>query len=170
LRLAPSQTGKLLAAVRIAVAVFFLFFGEYKIVDSSFAHGAMALWLQGFIEHDAFHFYGTVLQRLALPHAVTFGYFIGTLEMLLGISMLLGIYVRPASIVGIIYMVNLVMATWFAPGPGAPAWRYFGNELDHVPLLLLFIVFYVTSAGDTWGLDGYLKRKKMPPRRLMRAA
>jgi len=170
-RLAPqNQAGKLLAGVRIAVAVFFLFFGEYKIMDPAFAHGTMAQWLQGFIDHDAIHLYGALLQRLALPNAVAFGYFVGVLEMLLGISLLVGIYVRPAAIIGVIYMANLVLATWYAPGHDAPAWRYFGNELDHVPLLLLFIVFYATNAGNTWGVDGVLKRRKAPPRRIMRAA
>ena len=171
MRLSPHiQAGKLLAVVRVAVAVFFLFFGEYKIMDPSFAHGTMAQWLQGFIDHDAVQFYGVLLQRVALPNAVLLGYLVGALEMLLGISLLLGIFVRPAAVVGMLYMVNLVLATWFAPGHGAPAWRYFGNELDHVPMLLLFVVFYATKAGETWGLDGVLKRRKTPPRRLMRAA
>jgi len=171
LRLAPqTQAGKLLAVVRVAVAVLFLFFGEYKIVDPAFAHGTMAQWLQGFIDHDAVRFYAALLQTFALPHAVVFGYLVGMLEILLGLSLLLGIYVRAAAIVGVVYMGNLVLATWFAPGHDAPAWRYFGNELDHVPLLLLFIVFYATNAGNTWGLDGVLRRRKTPPRRLMRAA
>ena len=171
MRLAPQiHAGKLLAVARMAVAVFFLFFGEYKLVDPEFAHGTMTQWLQGFIDHDALRFYATLLQTIALPHAVAFGYFVGALEILLGLSLLLGIYVRPAAIVGIAYMANLVLATWFAPGHDMPAWRYFGNELDHVPLLLLFLVFYATNAGNTWGLDGVLKRRKMPPRRMMRAA
>jgi hypothetical protein len=33
-------------------------------------------------------------------------------------------------------------------------WRYFGAELDMVPLLLLFIIFFATDAGTVWGLDG----------------
>ncbi|MBV9610361.1 MAG: DoxX family protein [Acidobacteria bacterium] len=167
---AQNQAGKALAAVRIAVAIFFLFFGEYKIVDPMFANGAMAQWLQGFIDHDAVHLYGVLLQRVALPHAVLLGYAVGAFEMTLGVALLLGIFVRPAAIVGMAYMGNLVLATWFTPGHGAPAWRYFGNELDHIPLLLLFVVFYATNAGDIWGLDGYLKRRNNPPRRFMRAA
>jgi hypothetical protein len=48
----------------------------------------------------------------------------------------------------------MLLATWWAPGHGVPVWRYFGNELDHLPLLLLLIVFYAADAGRTWGLDG----------------
>jgi hypothetical protein len=35
-----------------------------------------------------------------------------------------------------------------------PFWRYFGAELDHLPLLLLFIIFFAADAGRVWGLDG----------------
>ena len=35
-----------------------------------------------------------------------------------------------------------------------PVWRYFGAELDHLPLLFLFIIFFVADAGQEWGLDG----------------
>jgi hypothetical protein len=41
-----------------------------------------------------------------------------------------------------------------------PVWRYFGNELDHLPLLLLLIVFYAADAGRTWGLDGMVRANR----------
>jgi len=72
----------------------------------------------------------------------------------LGLSLFLGLWVRPASVVGALYMVNLTLATWWGPGHAAPFWRYFGAELDHLPLLLLFVIFYATDAGKVWGLDG----------------
>ena len=57
-------------------------------------------------------------------------------------------------VVGILFLVNMVLATWWAPGHGVPFWRYFGNELDHLPLLLLLIIFFAADAGKVWGLDG----------------
>jgi hypothetical protein len=47
----------------------------------------------------------------------------------------------------------MLLATWWGPGHGVAIWRYFGNELEHIPLLLLLIVFYVADAGRVWGLD-----------------
>ena len=29
-----------------------------------------------------------------------------------------------------------------------------GAELEHLPLLLLFIIFFAADAGRVWGLDG----------------
>jgi uncharacterized membrane protein YphA (DoxX/SURF4 family) len=68
-----------------------------------------------------------------------------------------GFWVRPASVVGALFMVNLTLATWLGPGHSAPFWRYFGAELDHLPLLLLFIIFFAADAGQAWGLDGRRK-------------
>ena len=50
-------------------------------------------------------------------------------------------------------MFNLLLSTWVLPH-GVPLWRYFGNELDNISLLLLFVLFFAHRAGETLGLDG----------------
>jgi thiosulfate dehydrogenase [quinone] large subunit len=155
---APNQGSRAIAVARIATAVFFPFFGEYKVFGSAFAHGGFQEYLRGYLNGSAVSFYRPVLANLVLPHAVFFGYMVGVVELFIGISLLLGIYVRASSIAGMLHMISLAMATWWEPGHGVPTWRYFGAELDHLPLLLLFIVFYATGAGDTWGLDGWRRR------------
>jgi uncharacterized membrane protein YphA (DoxX/SURF4 family) len=144
---------KTIAAIRIGTSIFFLFFGEYKVFGSGFAHGGFQKYLQGYIDGEAVGFYKPLLVHLIWPHAVFFGYFVGVWELFIGISLLVGIWVRPASIAGIILMLNLTLATWFGPGHDAPTWHYFGNELDHLPLLFLFVIFLVGNAGEVWGLD-----------------
>lgn len=143
-----------IAAVRVATSVFFLFFGEYKVAGPDFAHGGFQKYLQGYIDSSAVSFYRPFLAHIVLPHAVFFGYVVGALELFIGLSLLLGLWVKPASVLGALYMVNLTLATWWDPGHGVPFWRYFGNELDHLPLLLLFVIFFFADAGRVWGLDG----------------
>jgi uncharacterized membrane protein YphA (DoxX/SURF4 family) len=75
-------------------------------------------------------------------------------ESLIGICLLLGLWVRPAAVVGFLFLLNLILAAWWEPGHGAPLWRYFGARLDTLPLMLLLIIFYVADAGRVWGLDG----------------
>jgi len=145
------------ASVRIAASVFFLLFGEYKVAGPGFAHGGFQSYLQDYIANSAVSFYRPVLSSIILPHAVFFGYVVGIVELFVGFSLLIGLWVRPASVVGILFLVNMVLATWWAPGRGVPLWRYFGAELDHLPLLLLLIVFYAADAGRVWGLDGLLR-------------
>ena len=149
-----SALPKTIAAARIATSVFFLFFGEYKVFGLEFAHGGFQQYLHGYLETEAVSFYKPFLAHIVLPHAVFFGYFVGVLELFIGISLLLGILVRPASILGVLFMLNLTQATWWAPGFGVPFWHYFGAELDHLPLLFLFVIFFVADAGKVWGLDG----------------
>ena len=149
-----SASSKAVAGARVATGVLFLFFGEYKLAGPGFAHGGFQGYLQTYIDGTAVSFYRSVLAQLVLPHAVFLGYTVGVLETFIGLSLLLGLWVRPASALGALFMLNLALATWWEPGHGAPLWRYFGAELNTLPLLLLFIIFFATDAGTVWGLDG----------------
>lgn len=139
--------------MRIATSVFFLLFGEYKLMGPRFAHGGFQGYLQDYIAKSAVGFYRPVLSGVILPHAVFFGYFVGVVEMFVGICLLLGFWVRPASVAGILFLLNLTLAAWWEPGHGVPLWRYFGARLDTLPLLLLLIIFYAADARHVWGLD-----------------
>ena len=149
-----SALAKTIAVVRVATSGFFLLFGEYKIAGPGFAHGGFQTYLQNYIANSAVGFYRPFLSGIVLPHAVFFGYVVGALEFFIGICLLIGLWVRFASVLGLLFLVNMTLATWWAPGHGVPVWRYFGNELEHLPLLLLMIIFFVADAGRTWGFDG----------------
>jgi uncharacterized membrane protein YphA (DoxX/SURF4 family) len=149
-----SSLSKTIAGVRIATSVFFLLFGEYKVAGPGFAHGGFQSYLQDYIANGAVSFYRPLLSELVLPHAVFFGYAVGAVELMIGISFLLGLWVRPASVVAVLFLVNMLLATWWEAGHGVPLWRYFGAELDHLPLLLLCIIFFAADAGRVWGIDG----------------
>src|SRR5260370_42593154 len=149
-----SASSQAIAGARIATAVFFLLFGEYKLAGPGFAHGRFQGYLKGYLDQTAVSFYRPVLAHLVLPPAVWLGYVVGLLEVFIGLSLLLGLWVRPASVLGALFMLNLTLSTWWEPGHGAPLWRYFGAEVDAVPLLLLFIIFFATDAGPVWGSYG----------------
>ena len=148
-----------IAAVRIATSVFFLLFGESKVAGPGFAHGGFQTYLRDYIASTAVSFYRPVLVHIVLPHAVFFGYGVGIVELFIGISLMLGLFVRPACIVGALFLLNLTLASWWDAGHGVPVWRYFGARLDTVPLLLLLVVFFAADAGKIWGLDGKLRRR-----------
>ena len=144
---------KALVIARICTGIFFILFGEYKVFGSAFAHSGFARYLEGYIQETAVSFYRPVLSHVVLPHVVFFGYLVGAVELFIGISLIFGIFIRVASVLGMLHMLSLTLATWWSPGHAAPLWRYFGAELDHLPLLLLFLIFY--AAGPTgWWLRG----------------
>ena len=149
----PPALPRTIAGVRIATSVFFLLFGEYKLAGPGFAHGKFQEYLHDYITTTAVGFYRPVLSAVVLPHAVFFGYMVGVVELLIGICLLLGLWVRPAAVVGFLFLLNLTLAAWWEPGHGAPLWRYFGARLDTMPLMLLLIIFYAADAGRMWGLD-----------------
>jgi uncharacterized membrane protein YphA (DoxX/SURF4 family) len=158
----PDQSlslSKTIAAVRIATGLLFLLFGEYKVAGPAFAHGGFQQYLQGYIQEDAVSFYRPFLTHVILPHAVFFGYVVGVLELWIASSLILGWLVRATSVLGGLFMLNLALATWWAPGHGVAIWRYFGAELDTIPLLFLFMIFFVADAGRTCGLDGRLRNR-----------
>lgn len=149
---------KTIAAVRIATSVFFLFFGEYKVASPAFAHGGFQTYLHDYIASTAVSFYRPILSGIVQPHAVFFGYLVGVIELFVGVCLLLGLWVRPACVIGVLFLLNLTLAAWWDPGHGVPLWRYFGARLDTIPLSLLLITFYASDAGRVWGIDALLQR------------
>jgi uncharacterized membrane protein YphA (DoxX/SURF4 family) len=93
----PSALSRTIAGVRIATSIFFLLFGEYKVMGPDFAHVGFKTYLQDYIANSAVSFYRPVLSGLVLPHAVFFGYVVGVVELLVGISLLIGLWVRPSA-------------------------------------------------------------------------
>jgi uncharacterized membrane protein YphA (DoxX/SURF4 family) len=140
-----------MALARIAVGIMFLFFAQYKLVHPNFAHGGYQSYVSEYVAKSAVSFWKPLL-RLTLSHPVISGYAVAVTELLIGISMVLGFLVRPFSVLGALFMLNLVFCTWWLP-PGTPLWRYAGNQLENIPLLLLFLLFAVHNAGATLGLD-----------------
>jgi uncharacterized membrane protein YphA (DoxX/SURF4 family) len=140
-----------MAVARIVVGIMFLFFAQYKLMGRDFAHGGYEHYVTGYQEVTAVSFYKPFL-RATLRHPVASGYAVGVAELLIGLSMVLGFWVRPFAIAGALFMLNLLLCTWVLPHGSAP-WKYFGNELDNIGLLLLFVLFFAHNAGQTCGLD-----------------
>lgn len=142
----------MMALARVAVGIMFLFFAEYKLVSTQFAREGYSKWVTGFVQETSVSFYKPFL-HWTLQHPWFSGYAVGIVELLVGLSMVLGLWVRPFSLIGAAFMLNLTLATWNLPAGTAP-WKYLGNELDHIPLLLMFLVFFAHDAGKSLGLDG----------------
>lgn len=153
---------KVMALTRIAAGVFFLFFGEYKVIPGAagFSNGVVQRYLQDFVQQGyALGPYRSFLSAVVLPRANLFTLIVGIAELFIGITLVLGLWVRAGAVVGILHMINLTLATWHE-GSGA-TWHWFGVQLDHVPMLLLFVLFFAGAAGQTWGVDGlWMRRRK----------
>jgi thiosulfate dehydrogenase (quinone) large subunit len=140
-----------MAVARIIVGIMFLFFAQYKLMGRDFAHGGYEHYVTGYEEVTAVGFYKPFL-RATLHHPTASAYAVAVTELLIGLSMLLGFWVRPFAIVGALFMLNLLLCTWVLP-PKSAAWMYLGHEIDNIAMLLLFVLFFAHNAGQTAGLD-----------------
>jgi len=78
-------------------------------------------------------------------------------ELAIGLGLVLGILVRPASICGLVYMLTLLFSSNY-PGANAAFWQYFGASLDHLVLALCFAAFVVGNP-DQLSIHLYLRKK-----------
>lgn len=130
-----------LAGLRIAVGCLFLIFAQYKVFGTQFTlHGGFQFWVNRFVQDGAYPFMVPVLRQIVLPHATALAFLVAYGELAIGVALVSGIWVRPASVFGFIYMLSLLFSSNY-PGAHAPFWQYFGASLDHSVLALCFLTF-----------------------------
>jgi len=154
--MAMSST-KALTGLRIAVGALFLIFGEYKVVGTQFTlGGGFQYWINRFVQDGAYPFMVPVLKNFVLPHATPIAFLVAYGELAIGIALVLGILVRPASICGVIYMFTLLFSANY-PGPHAAFWQYFGASSEHFVLALCFASFASTNPHEILSIRTYLR-------------
>jgi len=148
-----SQNARALAVLRIGVALFFLIFAQYKILSTQFTlHGGFQFWINKFLtEGGAYPFMAPILRNLVLPHSIPIAFLVAYGELAIGLALLLGVFIRPASIAGLIFMLTLLFSSDY-PGPSAPLWQYFGASLSHSVFALCFLTFLIARSDTVWSL------------------
>src|SRR5499425_3551196 len=95
-----------LAMLRIGVGALFLIFGEYKVFGTQFTlHGGFQYWINRFLEGGAYPFMAPVLRNFVLPHATPIAFLVAYGELGIGIALVAGVLVRPASACGLVFML-----------------------------------------------------------------
>ena len=148
-----SQNARALAVLRIGVGLFFLIFAQYKILSTQFTlHGGFQVWINKFLtEGGAYPFMAPILRNFVLPHATPIAFLVAYGELAIGLALLLGVFVRPTSVAGLIFMLTLLFSSDY-PGPSAPLWQYFGASLSHSVFGLCFVTFMLADTESVWSL------------------
>ena len=148
-----------LAVARIGVGLFFLIFGEYKVFGTQFTlHGGFQYWIHKFLdEGGAYPFMAPILRGFVLPHATAIAFLVAYGELAIGLALVLGIVVRPASLCGAIFMLTMLFSSDY-PGAGAAFWQYFGASLSHSVFALCFGAFLIGRADAVWSVTGLRQR------------
>ena len=141
-----------LAVLRIGVGVFFLIFGEYKVFGTQFTlGGGFQFWINKFLEGGVYPFMEPVLRNFVLPHATLIAFAVAYGEFCIGLGLVLGIVVRPASVGGLALMLAMLFSSDY-PGPHAPFWQYFGASLSHSIFVLCFVAFLIGRSDEVWSV------------------
>jgi uncharacterized membrane protein YphA (DoxX/SURF4 family) len=154
MRLAAQENSnaRAMAALRIGVGVFFLIFGEYKVFGTQFTlGGGFQFWISKFLEGGVYPFMEPVLRNFVLPHATAIAFSVAYGEFCIGLGLVLGILVRPASVGGLAFMLVLLFSSDY-PGAHAPFWQYFGASLSHSIFALCFVAFLIGRSDEVWSV------------------
>ncbi len=96
-------------------------------------------------------FYKHFLEGTVIPHSSIFAPLTAWGETAVGLGLTLGLLTGLASVVGLILVINYGLATqWMSPG----------QQGFHLVLFFLMVAFFFARAGRTWGLDGWLARRR----------
>lgn len=146
------HNARAVAFLRIATGILFLIFGQYKVFGTQFTlHGGFQIWINRFLSDGSYPFMVPVLRSFVLPHATAIAFLVAYGELAIGLALISGVCVRPASAFGLLYMLALLFSSNY-PGPQASLWQYFGASLDHSVLALLFIAFLVGTPDAIWSV------------------
>src|SRR5215475_2262971 len=103
---ARDTNARALAFLRIAVGIFFLIFGEYKVFGTQFTlHGGFQFWINKWQQDgSAYPFMVPVLKNIVLPHATPIAFLVAYSEFAIGIALTFGVLIRAASVGGLLFM------------------------------------------------------------------
>ena len=152
-----SQNELALAFLRITVGLLFLIFAEYKVFGHEFTHAEFPFWINKFIEQGAYPFMTPVLRNFVLPHSRLLSFVVAYSELAIGLALLVGLFVRLASIGGILFMLILLFSSDY-PGAGAAFWEYFGNSLSHSVFILCFLTFLLGRSEAKFSLSALIQK------------
>jgi thiosulfate dehydrogenase (quinone) large subunit len=149
-----------LALLRVGVGILFLIFGEYKVFGTTFTlHGGFQFWINKFLEAGAYPFMVPVLRGFVLPHATSIAFLVAYGELAIGLALVFGMLVRPASFCGLLFMLTMLFSSDY-PGAGAPVWQYFGATLSHSVFALWFAAFFVGRADSVLSIAALRKNRE----------
>jgi uncharacterized membrane protein YphA (DoxX/SURF4 family) len=149
-----------LVGLRVAVGVLFLIFAQYKVFGTQFTlGGGFQYWINNFLKEGAYPFMVPMLKGFVLGHATAIAFIVAYGELTIGLALVLGMFVRVASVCGLVYMLTLLFAANY-PGGDAPLWEYFGASLEHLVLAMCFATFALADSEAMLSLRRWTRRRR----------
>jgi|GEM_PF-398785 len=127
-----------LAFLRVVSGIFFLYLGLAKFNNPHMAD-VLTLSVRTWAEHHPQPVYQAFLETVVLPNAVFFTRLVTFSELFIGLSYILGGWVRYGSLLGLLLNTNFLLAT-----------QHMG--IDALGINLAFLAIHITLS---WGQSGF---------------
>jgi len=114
-------------------------------------------WTEELVKNAAFPIQSRLIEGIILPNFVPFGYLIYSLEVAIGISLILGLFVRASATIGALLILNIYFGLYHSQTEWP--WTY-------AFLVLLMVLFAVERYGRSLGADALLAARKPQARGL----
>ena len=115
--------------------------------EAPFGDTGLAYWMGQLGKHAAVPLQADFVNNIVLPHFYWFAPVVYVLEVLTGVSLMLGAFVRLWAVIGALQILNLWLGLYSAPGEWP--WTYFF-------LLLLMLMFALHHYGRSLGVDALI--------------
>jgi thiosulfate dehydrogenase [quinone] large subunit len=112
--------------------------------------GGLWYWVQQEVQHPTVGAYRDFLVNVMIPHWTFFGWMTLTTETFIAVTLMLGLLTRLGSLVAIGMAVNITIGILSVPHEWG--WTY-------VMLIMLPVIFLLTDAGRSFGVDAFLARR-----------
>ena len=139
-----------LALVRILYGVLWWQQSKWKVPSDDFGRksgGGLWYWVQQEVQHPTVQAYKDFLVGVMIPHWTFFGWMTLVTETFIGVTLILGLFTRLGSLVAIGMALNITIGIVSVPHEWV--WTY-------VMLVALPVIFLLTGAGRSFGLDSLL--------------
>ena len=147
-----SRLRKMLALVRILTGGVFVSVGMFKVTSLEFARVIFPSFLDSGMQGGAVEWVRPALEWIVSFGAGKIGDTIGFIELFIGIAMVLGLAVRPAALVGMLYSVGLFLGTWNQAVSTPSMLQNAEHQFRNLFPFLIFLLLGIGHAGETWGL------------------
>ncbi len=110
-------------------------------------------WMEQEVDHASVKLLSAFVGDLVLPNLIVFGPLVYLVELVIGLSLLLGLFSRIGALLGALMAINLWLGLYSAPGEWP--WTY-------MFLIIIQVVFVIDPPGRVLGADALLRRRTGP--------
>lgn len=117
-------------------------------------YGGLMHWMQEMVDHASTPLQSALVRDVVLPNITVFGPLVYAVEVLIAVSLILGVLTRAGAALGVLMALNLWLGLYSAPGEWP--WTY-------MFLIVIQLLFVLDPPGRSLGADALFER--LPRRR-----